>query len=57
MPTGEPAGSTLNVGLFGASIKGKLIRRSVIAIKATQSGHKPSAVLACHPGQTAPVTS
>jgi hypothetical protein len=39
MPTGEPAGSTLNVGLFGASIKGKLTRWSVIASEATQSGN------------------
>ena len=54
MPTGEPAGSTLNVGLFEAAIKGKLIHRSVIAREATQSGNKASEIemtdlLACPP--------
>ena len=37
MPTGEPAGSIPNVGLFGEAIKGKLVQRPVIAGRATQS--------------------
>ena len=40
MPTGEPAGSTVNVGLFARAIKGKLLGQSAIARKATQSGNK-----------------
>ena len=40
MPTGEPAGSIPNVGLFGQAIKGKLVRPPVIASEATQSSNK-----------------
>jgi hypothetical protein len=49
MPTGEPAGSIPNVGLFARAIKGKSIRRSAITSQAKQSGNKPSVVLACLP--------
>jgi hypothetical protein len=53
MPTGEPAGSSLNVGLFGRSIKGKLVRRSIITNVATQSCNKveAGAVLTCPPDE------
>ena len=40
MPTGEPAGSIPNVGLFARAIKGKLVRCSAIASEATQSNNK-----------------
>ena len=39
MPTGEPAGPSLNVGLFARAIKGKLIHRPVMGGEATQSGN------------------